>query len=240
MCENFILASPVDAAIRKYHHLKVGDFFKPIQTPALIAGGDLAWVVTAKKPYTIESMYFGFTGHESEKRTDTLGIRIENMDKLSKHDEYINLLGVFAKPHFSEPINSFRCSMLVDAFLATSPDNSTYLIHLQNKERPFAIAGIYDHWKDPASGEYTTGFTTITAESNSLLKSIGVDLMPVILSPDKMRTWLDLKSPKPEFLPLLHTYPDSLMNGYQVSGKIFRRPMIKDYLEPIGPRFKPL
>ena len=238
MCENFVVVSSI-IEIRQKYNLKADDSIQPIKSSAVISGGDKAWVVTSKNPYTINSMYFGFTVHESKKRTDLLNVRIEEMNKLSQDQEYLSLMGAFSKPHLSEPINSFRCVMLVDTFLVTSPDNITYLIHLQNQERPFAIPGIYDHWQDPESGEYTSGFTIITSESNPMLMSIGINSMPVIFSPDKVRTWLDMRSTKREFLLLLHTYPDANMNGYPVTGKILSGNITREMLNPTGQRFKP-
>jgi len=52
------MARTVVSAMRKYK-LKVIDFLKAIQTPSLISHSDLAWVVSTKNPYTLESMYFG-------------------------------------------------------------------------------------------------------------------------------------------------------------------------------------
>lgn len=91
-------------------------------------------------------------------------------------------MGIFIKPHLSEPISSFRCVGMVDAFWVTTPEDETYLIHMQNQERPFALAGIFDHWQTPKSGVYSTGFTIITAEANPMLRRIGVENMPVIIN----------------------------------------------------------
>jgi hypothetical protein len=43
-----------------------------------------------------------------------------------------------------------------DSFL----DAISALVFLQNKERPFGIAGVYDHWKNPDSGQVITSCQT--------------------------------------------------------------------------------
>ena len=82
---------------------------------------------------------------------------------------------------------------------------------MKNKERPFALAGIYDLWKDPLTGEVTTGFAIITVVANPMLRRIGVDLMPVILSQKNVPKWLDVKTDRRQYLPLIHTFPDELI-----------------------------
>ena len=129
--------------------------------------------------------------------------------------------------------------VLVDAFLVTSPENAHYLIYMQNKERPFSLAGIYDHWKDPQTGKVTTGFAIITAGANPMLRRIGVNLMPVILAQKNVSKWLDVKSDRMQYLPVIHTFPDELMNGYAVSGKIFSGQLTNKLLQPIGSKLKP-
>ena len=46
----------------------------------------------------------------------------------------------------------------------------------------FALAGIFDIWRDPASGELTRSFCVVTCAPNELMATIH-DRMPVILAP---------------------------------------------------------
>jgi putative SOS response-associated peptidase YedK len=45
---------------------------------------------------------------------------------------------------------------------------------------PFGIAGIWENWKEPASGEWIRTFAIITTDANELVTDIH-DRMPVIL-----------------------------------------------------------
>ena len=166
------------------------------------------------------------------KRTDTISREDDD-------SEYDRLMDIFLKPDFSEPINLMRCVVMVDAFLVTSPDNTNYLIHMQNKERPFALAGLYDRWQDPKTGVYSTGFTILTAASNPMIARIGVDQMPVIIALKNALKWLDVKTERRHYIPLIHTFPDNVMNGYPVSSKIFSGQLTNKLLQPIGSKLKP-
>ena len=54
------------------------------------------------------------------------------------------------------------------------------------------MAGIYDTWKDPATGETSVTCSIVTTEANEFMKAIH-HRMPVIVSPDKYALWLDPK-----------------------------------------------
>jgi len=183
-------------------------------------------------------MKFGYTSELSKKRMDLLNMRTDNLERDEDEGEYDRLMRVI-KPEFASSFHSYRCAVLVDAFIVTSPDNNNYLIHMQNKERPFAIAGIYANWLNPETNLYETGFCIITAASNPMLRRIGVESMPVILTPQNVTKWLDLRQDRRAYLPLIHTFPDDLMNGYPVSGKVFSPNLTNDILQPIGQKLKP-
>lgn len=238
MSENLIIVSSVGQAWSRYN-LKAGPQCQAILSPSIVSGGDWAWVVTTQMPGTLQGMRFGFTSHRSESRRDLLNLKTDTLSKSEDDSDYDRLMGILMKVDFCEPITAFRCVVLVDAFLVTSPENKHYLIYMQNKERPFALAGIYDHWKDSKTGEDSVGFTLLTAAANPMLRRIGVDHMPVILAQKNVLKWLDVKTERRQYLPLIHTFPDNLMNGYQVSGHLFSGPLVTKLLQPIGSKLKP-
>jgi len=238
MIENFVLVSSQQEALTKYN-LKAQEFCFPIPSPSVLSGGDFAWVITSKTPDTLQSMKFGFTSEVSEKRMDLLNLRTDESEREDEEDEYDRLMRICLGLTYSASFHSCRCAVLVDGFLVSSPDNTTYLIHMQNKERPFALAGIYANWFNKETKHYETGFLVITTAANPMLRRIGVDTMPVILLPKNVIIWLDLKQERRAYLPLIHTFPDDQMNGYPVSGNIFLGNLRNNMLQPIGQRFKP-
>ena len=238
MSENLIIVSTVEQATSRYH-LRLDKAYIPIPRPSVISGGDQAWVITSKSPDILQSMKFGFTSELSRKRMDLLNLRTDETVREEEEDEYDRLMRILTRLEYSASIRFCRCAVLVDAFLDTSPDNTTYLIHMQHHERPFALAGIYANWLNAETGTTETGFTIITAASNAMLRRIGVEHMPVILTPKNVVKWLDISLERRQYLPLIHTYPEEQMNGYPVSGKIFSIQLTNNLLQPIGSKLKP-
>ena len=238
MSENLIIVSTAEQARSRYH-LQLDKALLPIARPSVISGGDQAWVITSKSPDILQSMKFGFTSELSQKRMDQLNLRTDETEREEEEDEYDRLMRIVTRLEYSASMRSCRCAVLVDAFLVTSPDNTTYLIHMQNHERPFALAGIYANWLNAETGRTESGSTLITVASNAMLRRIGVVHMPVILTPKNVVKWLDLSLERRQYLPLIHTFPDEQMNEYPVSGKIFTGQLTLDILQPIGPKLKP-
>jgi putative SOS response-associated peptidase YedK len=54
---------------------------------------------------------------------------------------------------------------------------------------PFGIAGIWENWKEPASGDWIRTSAIITTDSNELVAEIH-DRMPVILAPADYARWI--------------------------------------------------
>lgn len=237
MSENFVVVSTQGQALSRYS-LRTNEFCFPIQTPSIISGGDQAWVITSRSPDTLQSMKFGYNSEFSKVRKDILVLRCDKVYLRQGEQEYDRLMRVITH-EFAASFKSYRCAVLVDSFLVETPDNTPYLIHMQNKERPFAIAGIYANWLNPETDRYETGFCILTAASNPMLQRIGVEYMPVILTLQNVTKWLDLREDRRVYLPLIHTFPDDLMNGYPVSGKIFSPHLTNDLLQPIGQKLKP-
>jgi putative SOS response-associated peptidase YedK len=72
---------------------------------------------------------------------------------------------------------------------------------------PFGIAGIWENWKDPASGEWIRTFAVITTDANDLVAEIH-DRMPAILAPSDYTRWL---SDEPDPRDLMRPFPAGLM-----------------------------
>jgi putative SOS response-associated peptidase YedK len=114
-----------------------------------------------------------------------------------------------------------------------------FLVYLQNKKRPFAIAGIYDSWLN-SEGETTNGFAIITTNANELLLKIGSPRMPVILHENNEQTWLNKNTELTNITRLLEPYPSNLMNAYPIDPAI-KDPQnnYKELILPKGQRIQP-
>jgi putative SOS response-associated peptidase YedK len=72
---------------------------------------------------------------------------------------------------------------------------------------PFGIAGLWENWNDPASGEWIRTFAVITAAANELVAEIH-DRMLAIPAPEDYTRWLSDESDPRD---LLRPFPASLM-----------------------------
>jgi putative SOS response-associated peptidase YedK len=97
---------------------------------------------------------------------------------------------------------------------------------------PFGIAGIWENWKEPASGEWIRTFAIITTDSNELVAEIH-DRMPVILAPADYGRWL---SEEPDPRDLMRSFPAHLMRMWSISTRV-NKPGNDDpsIIEPIKP-----
>src|SRR5207237_9772488 len=87
-------------------------------------------------------------------------------------------------------------------------------VHLPDQEdgSPFGIAGIWENWRDPASGEWFRTFAIITTDANELVAEIH-DRMPVILPPSDYARWL---SEEPDPRGLMRQFPGDLMRIWPI------------------------
>jgi putative SOS response-associated peptidase YedK len=83
-------------------------------------------------------------------------------------------------------------------------------------DAPFALAGLWERWNDPASGETIRSFTIITTTPNELCAPIH-NRMPVILPPSRYAAWLgEEPADAEELAATLQPYPSKLMRAYRI------------------------
>lgn len=125
------------------------------------------------------------------------------------------------KPSFRSALKRRRCLVVADGFYEWKKDGT----RKQGKQpmyitladgRPFAFAGLWEVWRNPAD-ELIKTCTIITTEPNELLAEIH-NRMPAILPPEAYDKWLtpgDLDAA--QALPLLSPYPAGRMRAVPVS-----------------------
>ena len=80
----------------------------------------------------------------------------------------------------------------------------------------FGLAGLWENWKDPSTGEWTRTFAILTTNVNELVADIH-DRMPVTLRPDNFDRWLGVD---PDPRELLHSFPAELMRMWPISTRV--------------------
>ncbi len=121
------------------------------------------------------------------------------------------------KPAFRAAFRQRRCLVLADGFYEwqrREGGKQPFYIRLRD-ERPFAFAGLWEHWQGP---DETTidSCTVLTTEPNDVIRPVH-NRMPVILAPEDYDLWLDPHIQEPEMLqPLLRPYPFQDMIAYPI------------------------
>jgi putative SOS response-associated peptidase YedK len=241
MCGRYILVQTAEFLERRFEvSAPAGLEWVPSYN---IAPGKMAPVITNQDPDHLQLFRFGFTPSWASKATMTINARSEGDHNPENDPLYNGAKGIITKPAFKRAIREQRCLIPADAFIE-GPEleklSKPYLVYLQNKVRPFSLAGVWDQWKNPATGELISSFAIITTVANLLLQNIGHHRCPVILHREDEKKWLSNNVALAEITGLLRPYPAELMNAYPIS------PKIKDpkednpeLIQPIGERILP-
>jgi len=107
---------------------------------------------------------------------------------------------IFEKPSFRASAKNKRCIVFVDGFYEHHHfKGKTYPYFIQSeKPEPICLAGIWDEWANPETGEIYQGFSIVTTKANKLMEKIHNNSklpearMPLMLSIEEEEKWLNL------------------------------------------------
>jgi putative SOS response-associated peptidase YedK len=104
-------------------------------------------------------------------------------------------------PSFRVAYRKRRCLVPVNAFFEwTGEPGHKVKWRIGLKEEPlFALAGLWEWWKDPASQQSVETYTIVTTRANDLLAPIH-DRMPVVIAGRDYDRWLDADDPATDLL----------------------------------------
>lgn len=239
MCGRYVIISTVKAYEKKFN----ASALMPWNLNYNVSAGQKAPIITSEKPQEIQLAHFGYTPHWSKKRTWVINARAEGDHNQENHPDFRGSKGILKKPFFRHTIRNKRCLVLADAFIegiTKEKLKKPYLVYLKDKNRPFAMAGVYDEWVDENSGEILTSFAIITCPPNAVLQKIPHHRMPVILHESQYRKYLSLNTDLSDITAMLEKYPSKEMNAYPIDPAISKvKTNQKEAILPIGePLFK--
>jgi len=126
------------------------------------------------------------------------------------------------KALWKRPFERRRCLVPADGFYEWAKiDPKTkkpYAYSLSNGQ-PFAFAGLWDAWKDPANGEWLQTFAIITTTANELTGQVH-DRMPVILHPRDYDRWLKRGEAQQPPIDLLRPYEAEEMTAKEANPEV--------------------
>lgn len=124
------------------------------------------------------------------------------------------------KAAFKESLERRRCLILADGFYEWRKGGvfKQPIRYTQKDGEPFAFAGLWASWTGPQGT--VRSCTIVTTEPNDLIRPVH-DRMPVILSEEAERMWLDPRLENPETLrSVLTSFPAGSMRASVVSNSV--------------------
>ena len=123
-------------------------------------------------------------------------------------------------PMFRDAYALRRCIVPVDGFfewraIKGARAKQPYAIAMKDGS-PFGLAGLWENWRNPNTGEWERTFAIITVPSNPLVAKIH-NRMPAILDPGSYDRWL---STEPDPHDLLMSYPSEPMTMWPISTRV--------------------
>ena len=100
---------------------------------------------------------------------------------------------VAEKPMFRDAFRKRRCIIPASSFFEwTGPrnDRQPHLFTAADEAPVLALAGLWDRWRDPVSGEELLSCTIVVTGASAWMTPYH-DRMPVLLAPDDIEAWLD-------------------------------------------------
>jgi putative SOS response-associated peptidase YedK len=189
--------------IRERFSVDVPDFYHPKFNAAPT---QLLPVVTSTSPNGVSLFYWGTSPEWSKGKVPSekmINVRAESLSE---------------KPALKKALRKNRCLIPADGFYCWKKvgkkTSIPYRFVMINKDL-FAFAGLWEEFEDTDGNEIQT-FMVFTQESNSLVAQVQ-DRMPVILSKENEKLWLDPSSDDESLLGMLTAFPATAMTHYSVS-----------------------
>lgn len=116
-----------------------------------------------------------------------------------------------------------RCLVPVDTFIEWRKEGKSrvpYLFAMKDGS-PFALGGVWRHWRSPDRKHDMDTFAIITVEPNELVaETTGHDRMPLIVSRKDWQRWLEPSDPARPPVDLLRPFDSEAMNAWRADQRI--------------------
>jgi len=190
-------------------------------------------IITNDDPQHIQLFTWGLIPSWVKGKKTAEEIRLKTMNARAET--------IFEKPSFRHAAERRHCLVLADGFFEWQEyegKNYPYYIRLKTGE-PFAMAGLWEVWKDPETAEVRQTYTVVTTRANPLMEQIHnkKKRMPVILPQDQERDWINPKLSRQAAEALLVPYDERLMQAHTISRLIttnYRNPNVPEVQAPFS------
>ncbi|HTF19778.1 MAG TPA: SOS response-associated peptidase [Chryseolinea sp.] len=192
-------------------------------------------IVTAGEPDKFKLLRWGLIPFFVKEKDKAMVLRTQTLNCISEE--------MYDKPSFRDAAkNAQRCLIPVTGFYEWRwlDEQGTvkvpyYVTFRDQKIR--SIAGLYSHWKDPATGEYYNSYTVLTCPANNILEYVhnNKKRMPVFIDQENEKDWLNRDLKKDDVLDLCKPFTDPAMRAYTISKLLTTRNVDINVPEVLAP-----
>ncbi len=219
MCGRYTIVARAEE-IEKRFQIEVPEFYEPRYNAA---PSQILPVITNQSPNGLSFFKWGLI--PTWAKDVTIGYKMINA----------RAEALAEKPAFKKALKKRRCLVIADSFYEwKKPDKKTkipYRILLKSGALA-AFAGLWEQYSDKEEGVEIHSFTIVTTQANTKV-SILHDRMPVILTPETEKIWLNDNLETEEHVNILQAPRDQDIEMYRVSQKV--NAVQNDYPELITP-----
>jgi putative SOS response-associated peptidase YedK len=187
--------------------------------------------ICSGEPLKIKTLKWGLIPSWTKSRDQADIIRYKTFNARSE--------SIDTKPSFSSSFRSKRCIIPVKGFFEWQHTDEGkipwYIYHAENEI--ISLAGIYDDWNETTTGEVFSTFSIVTTEANELMAQIhnSGKRMPVILSGDGEKRWIDLSTSPEDAMNQLLPYPSEIIKAHTIGPLINSKSLNRNTPELIQP-----
>ncbi len=179
-----------------------------------------AWVISRQKENAFSQFHYGMIPFWSSKPVVHFESPVEGSvnpgaERLKKR--------IIIHPSYRRPIRENRCLIPVDYFIVPNDEGDPFLL-FSHASKTFALAGIYDSWKDDYyQKEFYQGFSILTTPSVDEFRRVGINRLPLMLSGKVYKRWLSPDTPLAEITRLMEISGEKNLNGYPISRILYQQ-----------------
>ena len=192
-------------------------------------------IVTVGEPDKFKMFKWGLIPFYMNDKEKAMILRTQTLNCISEE--------MYDKPSFRDAAkNAQRCLIPVNGFFEWRwlDEKGTvkipyYITFRDQKIR--SMAGLYSRWKDKETGEYYFSYTVLTTRANTILEYVhnNKKRMPVLISKDDEKAWLNRDLSQKDVLELCHPSQDPAMRAYTISKLLTTRNVVTNVPEVLSP-----
>jgi putative SOS response-associated peptidase YedK len=195
-------------------------------------------IITAGRPNELILFKWGLIPYWTKSLSEAVKVRTLTVNCKSEE--------MYEKASFKDAaINHQRCLIPCTGFyewkhLNRGRTKIPHFIKLTH-DKLFSLAGLYSRWRNPESDRYIYTYSVLTTRANKLMDEIHNTKrrMPVIISREHERDWLNKSLSKDDVMDLCRPISESVMTAYSVGKLISMKDADKNVPEVMNPYVYP-